>query len=38
MSAGYDAEMAELFRDLRTASNLSETDLAARIATPVEVV
>jgi hypothetical protein len=38
MSAGYDAEVAELFRDLRAASNLSETDLAARIATPVEVV
>jgi hypothetical protein len=38
MSAGYDAEVADLFRDLRVASNLSETDLAARIATPVEVV
>ena len=38
MSAGYDAEVAELFRDLRAASNLTETDLAARIATPVEVV
>lgn len=38
MSAGYDAEVAELFRDLRVASNLTETDLAARIATPVEVV
>ncbi|MEZ5827133.1 MAG: hypothetical protein R3D30_14310 [Hyphomicrobiales bacterium] len=38
MSAGYDAEVAELFRDLRAASNLTETDLAARIATPIEVV
>lgn len=38
MPAGYDAEVAELFRDLRAASNLSETDLAARIATPIEVV
>jgi hypothetical protein len=38
MPAGYDAEVAELFRDLRAASNLTETDLAARIATPVEVV
>src|SRR5680860_1686437 len=38
MPAGYDAEVAELFRDLRVASNLTETDLAARIATPVEVV
>lgn len=38
MVAGYDAEVAELFRDLRAASNLSETDLAARIAAPIEVV
>jgi hypothetical protein len=38
MAAGYDAEVAELFRDLRAASKLSETDLAARIATPIEVV
>jgi len=38
MPAGYDAEVAELFRDLRAASNLSETDLAQRIATPIEVV
>lgn len=38
MPAGYDAEVAELFRDLRVASNLSETDLAQRIATPIEVV
>lgn len=38
MSAGYDAEVADLFRDLRAASNLTEADLAARIATPVEVV
>ena len=38
MPAGCDAEVASLFRDLRVASNLTETDLAARIATPVEVV
>ena len=38
MSAGYDAEMADLFRDLRAASNLTEADLAVKIATPVEVV
>jgi hypothetical protein len=38
MSAGYDAEVAELFRDLRSASSLSEADLAARLATRVEVV
>jgi hypothetical protein len=38
MPAGYDAEVAELFRDLRAASNLTETDLAARIATRPEVV
>jgi hypothetical protein len=38
MPAGYDAEVAELFRDLRAASNLTETDLAAQIATPIEVV
>ena len=38
MPAGYDAEVADLFRDLRVASNLTEADLAARIATPVEVV
>lgn len=38
MPAGYDAEVAELFRDLRAASNLTETDLAQRIATPIEVV
>jgi len=38
MPAGYDAEVAELFRDLRVASNLTETDLAQRIATPIEVV
>jgi hypothetical protein len=38
MPAGYDAEVAELFRDLRAASNLTETDLAARIATQPEVV
>ena len=38
MSAGYDAEVADLFRDLRAASNLTEADLATRIAAPVEVV
>jgi hypothetical protein len=38
MPAGYDAEVADLFRDLRAASNLTETDLAARISTPIEVV
>jgi hypothetical protein len=38
MPAGYDAEVAELFRDLRSASSLSESDLAARLATRVEVV
>lgn len=38
MPAGYDAEVAELFRDLRAASNLSETDLAARLGTRAEVV
>ena len=38
MPAGSDAEVASLFRDLRVASNLTEADLAARIATPVEVV
>lgn len=38
MPAGYDAEVAELFRDFRAASNLSETDLAAKLATRVEVV
>src|SRR6266508_2863067 len=38
MPAGYDAEVAELFRDLRAASALSETDLAARLSTRVDVV
>jgi len=38
MPAGYDAEVAGLFRDLRAASNLTETDLAARIAAPIGVV
>ncbi len=38
MPAGYDAEVAELFRDFRAASNLSEADLAARLATRLEVV
>jgi hypothetical protein len=38
MPAGYDAEVAELFRDLRAASSLTETDLAAQIAAPIEVV
>lgn len=38
MPAGYDAEVAELFRDLRVASGLSEADLAAQLATRLEVV
>ena len=38
MPAGYDAEVAELFRDLRSASGLSEADLAAQLATRPEVV
>lgn len=38
MPAGYDAEVAELFRDLRAATALSETDLAARLATRADVV
>ena len=38
MPAGYDAEVAELFRDLRAATTLSETDLAARLGTRPDVV
>ena len=38
MPSGYDAEVAELFRDLRAASNLSETDIAQRLGTRIEVV
>src|ERR671918_2905085 len=38
MPAGYDAEVAELFRDLRAATTLSESDLAARLGTRPEVV
>jgi helix-turn-helix protein len=38
MPAGYDAEVAELFRDLRSASGLSEAELAAQLATRPEVV
>ena len=38
MPASYDAEVAELFRDLRAASNMSEEDLAATLSTRVEVV
>ena len=38
MPSGYDAEVAELFRDLRAASNLTETDLAQRLGTRMEVV
>jgi hypothetical protein len=38
MPAGYDAEVAELFRDLRAASALSENDLAGRLGTRVDVV
>lgn len=38
MPSGYDAEVAELFRDLRAATALSEMDLAARIGTRPDVV
>lgn len=38
MPAGFDAEVAELFRDLRLASNLSEADLARRLGTRPDVV
>jgi len=38
MPAGYDAEVAELFRDLRAATTLSEVDLAARLGTRADVV
>jgi hypothetical protein len=38
MPAGYDAEVAELFRDLRAATTLSEMDLAARLGTRPDVV
>jgi hypothetical protein len=38
MPSGYDAEVAELFRDLRAATALSEMDLASRIGTRPEVV
>lgn len=38
MPAGYDAEVAELFRDLRAASTLTETDLAQKLSTRIEVV
>ena len=38
MPAGYDAEVAELFRDLRAVTALSEMDLAARLGTRPEVV
>jgi Helix-turn-helix domain len=38
MPAGYDAEVADLFRDLRAASGLSEADLASQLATRPEVV
>ncbi|MGA7457100.1 MAG: helix-turn-helix transcriptional regulator, partial [Methyloceanibacter sp.] len=38
MPAGYDAEVAELFRDLRAATALSEMDLAARLGTRADVV
>lgn len=38
MPAGYDAEVADLFRDLRAATTLSETDLAARLGTRPDVV
>ena len=38
MPAGYDAEVAELFRDFRAATALSEMDLAARLGTRADVV
>ena len=38
MPAGYDAEVAELFRDLRAATALTEMDLAARLGTRAEIV
>ena len=38
MPAGYDAEVAELFRDLRAATALSEMELAARLGTRADVV
>jgi hypothetical protein len=38
MPAGYDAEVAELFRDLRSATTLSENDLAMRLGTRPEVI
>ena len=38
MPSGYDAEVAELFRDLRAATALSEMELATRIGTRPEVV
>lgn len=38
MPAGYDAEVADLFRDLRAATTLSEPDLASRLGTRPEVV
>lgn len=38
MSAGYDAEVAELFRDLRAATALTESDLAMRLGTRPDVV
>ena len=34
MPAGYDAEVAELFRDLRAATTLTETDLASEARHP----
>ena len=38
MPAGYDAEVAELFRDLRSATGLTEMDLATRLGTRPDVV
>ncbi len=38
MPAGYDAEVADLFRDLRAATTLSEADLAMRLGTRPDVV
>jgi hypothetical protein len=38
MPAGYDAEVAELFRDLRSATALNEMELATRLGTRPDVV
>src|SRR3972149_11313731 len=38
MPAGYDAEVGERFRDLRSATALTEMDLATRLGTRPDVV